>query len=530
MEVNGIAMGEMEERRVIGYGEDEVQWETVKEQEDGIKRVTAEIATSKQHPTHPTLSQEKMTAFKMTHILPLAIFATCYVAIAQAEKLDHPLDLYLKEHVRALDAGHDVFGITVPVSARQAVGGAPACEDISRCIPPTTNCGAFKCSFCSKLRCLPSRKVTRGRTVSEITCSRSPCKKQPNPSPATMPDRYCCTRNFCITNTCKPAVLPPVSLAGRSVGDTVTVNTAIKIPKRLKTDIYMLSDTTGSMGGEISAVSKQMLGLIKNLKTSTSQDLAFGLGEFRDENDFPGGGFRNVAPVSLLVNKTREAAANLKAARGGDGPEAGLVALYKVATDPGIMWRKLARKIVVFYGDAPQHEPTCVNEKSISRADVIDKLKAKGIAVVSVSFQRGLDRATHAYGCDKKANRSLRSPGNQAREISKKTGGAHAEVTASMPRDKDVMKKILDAIGKSDLVLDLAGSTCEAAVSVEYIPPFPRVVEPGTTVTFKQKITIDRGVCDFFPDECKNTFSVSGPLVAEQTIATISVAGCGPSF
>lgn len=477
----------------------------------------------------PNRSLTKMAAIQMTHMLNIAVFSAFLVVIVQSTEQEDALQMYLKEHVRALDSGRDLSAISIPVSARQAVGGAPACEDISTCLPPTVNCGSFTCPFCDRLQCLTKRKVDRSLTTSEITCMRSECAKAPNPDPSTIADRYCCTRNFCITNTCKPAVLPPVSLDGKAVGDVFTTEeTAIRIPRVLKTDVYMLSDTSGSMADEIKRVSEQMQSLIRTLKTTTSRDLAFGVGEFRDENDFPGGGFKNVSPISLLENDTFTAAGELEAAEGGDEPEAGLVALYKVATDPSIKWRKNSRKIVVFYGDAPQHEPTCVSGKSITRADVIEKLKMKGIAVVSVSFQNGLDRATFAYGCDKVANRGLRTAGNQAVEISKKTGGAHTLVSASMPKTSEVRAKILEAIGNADLVLDNVGNTCLAALGVEYIPPFPRTVKPGTTVTFKQKITINPEICSFFPEECTNTFAVSGPLVAKQQIATIGMSGCGP--
>lgn len=147
-----------------------------------------------------------MPTTRMSSIMQAAIFSAFVLSIVQPIEQEHPLDVYLKQHVRALDARRDVSAMTIPLTARQAVGDAPTCESVPRCIPSTVSCGSFKCSFCNKLRCLPSRKVNRGRPLSEITCMRTPCKKKAVPAGERRRARNCCTRNFCITNTCKPVV------------------------------------------------------------------------------------------------------------------------------------------------------------------------------------------------------------------------------------------------------------------------------------------------------------------------------------
>lgn len=290
----------------------------------------------------------------------------------------------------------------------------------------------------------------------------------------------------------------------------------------------MLLDTTGGMINDIRALARQMASLISGLKLR-STDLALGLGEFKDESDIPGDGFRNIVPVNIQTESTLKATQELTVGKGRDLPEAGLVALYKVATDASIRWRKDSRKIVIFYSDSPQHEPTCVNGKLITRADVIKKLNVKGIAVISMSLQSGMDRPTYGYRCDGRANPRLRSPGNQAKEISEKTEGVHTRIRATVPRGNEVEKKILGAVDDLGLVLDVKTSTCGAGVDVEYTPPFPRVVKLGTTVTFRSKIKINPTFCVFFKRECKTTFAISGSSVAEQSIASLNVKGCGSS-
>lgn len=171
-------------------------------------------------------------------MLLLAFLGTFIFVATESKEQTEAFEVFLKEHVRAIDAGRNVSQLALPASVRQAVGGASACEDKSTCLPLTVTCGALKCSFCEKLQCLPSRKVTRGRITSEITCKRAPCKKQPKSGLTAHADRYCCTREFCITNSCNPTALPPASLTGKSIGDVVfTEEAAIPIPQLLRTDI-----------------------------------------------------------------------------------------------------------------------------------------------------------------------------------------------------------------------------------------------------------------------------------------------------
>ncbi len=429
------------------------------------------------------------------------------------------LDAILEEHIRALDAGEDTASIRLPNTFRQT--GTTECVSESRC-STTVDCGGFECSHCDKLRCQPFREVRRTRELFNITCERSPCGEDPKDK-----SRNCCTRAFCITRTCKPALLPMIDLAGKSVHDTLTVETIIKVPKKISADIYLLSDTTGSMGGEIAAVRSGMNAIIQNLTETQSADIAFGVGEFKDETELVDG-FKNLQPLDKNKDKSFAAVKKLVAQGGGDGPEGGLLALYKVAKDPAIGWRRNSRRIVVFYGDAPQHEPTCVSGTVLKRQNVIDTLLERNISVVSVSFQGGLDRSTFEISCEKSTNRTNTVRGDQGKDIANKTFGAHAFVSARSPSSEEVIEKITSAIAESKLFLDLAFSTCGEAVSIEYSPSFPIMVTLGEEVKFNQKITIRPEICDFGISECKTSFSVSGPLVAEQEISTIDVRGCGP--
>lgn len=71
---------------------------------------------------------------------------------------------------------------------------------------------------------------------------------------------------------------------------------------------------------------------------------------------------------------------------GGDIPEANLHALSEVATSSSIGWREGTRMILVYFGDAPGHEPTCPSGRRLTRENIIDQLNEKGIAVIATNF------------------------------------------------------------------------------------------------------------------------------------------------
>jgi len=90
------------------------------------------------------------------------------------------------------------------------------------------------------------------------------------------------------------------------------------------------------------------------------------------------------------------------AAEGSDSSEGQLWALQQVATDPAIGWRPGAKRIVVWFGDAPGHDPVCAAisgaAADVTEATATAALQAASITVVAVStttsveiFPAGLD-------------------------------------------------------------------------------------------------------------------------------------------
>ncbi|MEP6846397.1 MAG: VWA domain-containing protein [Panacibacter sp.] len=158
----------------------------------------------------------------------------------------------------------------------------------------------------------------------------------------------------------------------------------VRIPKdsKRKVDIYFLADTTGSMTAILNAV-KAGANNILNAVNGTGNDLAYGVGNYRDFTDPAPYPFQhqlnptaNVAAVTAAIN-------TWTAAGGGDWPEAQLFAMDQLAQAPGgsIGWRNDSKRIIVWFGDAEGHDPS----GGATLASVIAKLQAENISVIAIS-------------------------------------------------------------------------------------------------------------------------------------------------
>src|SRR5439155_13818084 len=85
----------------------------------------------------------------------------------------------------------------------------------------------------------------------------------------------------------------------------------------------------------------------------------------------------STAAVQAAVNTWATVAGS-----GCDAPEAQLYALDELATDPAISWRSDSSKIVVWFGDAPGHDPS----NGISLSQAITDLNAAGIRVIAIDL------------------------------------------------------------------------------------------------------------------------------------------------
>lgn len=345
------------------------------------------------------------------------------------------------------------------------------------------------------------------------------------------------TTNLILTTTIAVILLAvPITSTGifaQSV-EPNTVNVEIEaggsttVPKTVTTgelpanpDIYMLADTTGSMGSIITQVKADMMTIQTDVK-AMEPTAQFGVGEYKD---FPLDAFAYQHLQAITANDVAvDNAANTLVAFGGfDGSEGQFFALSEIANNPGtISWRTDSTRIVVWFGDAPGHDPICSAisglGSDITEATVIADLQAAGITVIAIStvtgFFSGLnDNPTISAG-DYSGTCSIGGSAGQADRITAATGGSHASGVSA----GTITQTIIDSLEalQTDVVPDASDCT---DFDVTFDPSLHTLVDPLTSVDFDEIIAVPDGTApgDY---HCTVDFTsgVDGGIIGSQEI------------
>jgi hypothetical protein len=193
-------------------------------------------------------------------------------------------------------------------------------------------------------------------------------------------------------------------------------------------DVYFLADTTGSMVGIINSVKAGATSIMNTLH-ATYPNMAFGVGNYKDFANGDPYCFQHQQSPDVNVALAQGAINAWAANGGGDGPEGQLFALDQLATVPAIAWRPGAQRILVWFGDAPGHDPICAGlpgvPTALTEALVRGHLQAAGIKVLAIStntnFPNGLDDTPSqgAYPCPNTGT------AGQGTRIATATGGSY---------------------------------------------------------------------------------------------------------
>lgn len=265
-----------------------------------------------------------------------------------------------------------------------------------------------------------------------------------------------------------------------STCERATETVTVTIPKSgvaPKADVYLLADTTGSMGTILDAV-KAGASAILNHPGLAGFDVAWGVGNYRD---FPvGAGLNSYAFQHQLAPDTNDATVDAAisawvAAEGLDTPEGQLYALHQIATDPATGWRPDAKRILVWFGDAPGHDPICADlsglPADVTEASTTADLTGAGVTVVAVSTTSGADPAAlDGDGSASSADYTCPDTGSagQATRITAATGGSHTS-----------------GIDANDIVTTLGDLIAQAVASIGSVS----LVPTGDAAEFVQSIT-----------------------------------------
>ncbi len=185
---------------------------------------------------------------------------------------------------------------------------------------------------------------------------------------------------------------PNTNVLTLNLGDTFNETLTVTIPKSgvaAKADVYFLADTTGSMGSILSAVQAGA----NNIQTALNGlgiDIAFGVGNYKDFASTDPYGFQHQLSPTNSAPTVTAAINTWTASGGGDIPEAGLFALDSLAVGTGgtIGWRAGSERIIVWFGDAPSHDPICTavsGAPTVTEASATAKLVGEKIVVLAIS-------------------------------------------------------------------------------------------------------------------------------------------------
>ena len=294
-----------------------------------------------------------------------------------------------------------------------------------------------------------------------------------------------------ITPSAVEASLDP----GASLNVDKTVGTPV-IPPR--PDICFLADTTFSMVGAIANVIANATTILNSVQ-AVQPDAQFCVAQYRDAGDTPE--FQVDQTVTGNTVAVQAAISSWVVGGGGDIPEAQLHALTELSNPAVSGWRADSTRIIVWFGDAPGHDPSIGGE---TLASTIAALVGEEVRVIAVPV----------------AGPGLDSTG-QATAIVDATGG----VLISTVDPDDVTAAIL--LGLTNLPVDVSmTSDCDAttggAILTSFVPAV-QTVTSGTDALFVETITVGPAAIEGQTYTCEDRALLNGLAMTDPATREIVV-------
>jgi hypothetical protein len=324
------------------------------------------------------------------------------------------------------------------------------------------------------------------------------------------------TAAFALTASAAMAdsIAPETFEATLGVGDSVTINKTVTVvegrPTGALVDVFFLSDTTGSMGGIIDAVRTNAAQILAG--TASLGEVAWGVGEYKDfrvagtswgsSGDFP---WRLNQAVTIDTDAVQDGIDQWGASGGNDGPESNLHGLTQAVTgDPAVGWRDGAKRIIVWFGDAPGHDPlscaaqslACTNPATAgypgsTLTDTIAAMTGSNTTVIGVSGNTGF----YSAGINQTGQAAL---------ITAATGGSLLGISSD-PGDAivEIIKDAIDEVFATYTTVSLNPVGVPAGVGVSVSDPIVGIFDREETRTFDFTVTftgLAPGVHDFTID------------------------------
>jgi hypothetical protein len=307
-------------------------------------------------------------------------------------------------------------------------------------------------------------------------------------------------------------VTPPQVTVTLPPGGSTTVSKAVataKLPPA--SDFLFLADTTGSMGPSIADVKANAQAIINAIEGAGAADGRYAVANYRDTTggaaacnylDELDTNFTTSAGAIAAIN-TWSVGSTSGVDNGCDLPESQLYALHQAATSSlGLTWRTTAEKFIIWFGDAPGHDPICNAlpgysdpAAAVTEATATGDLVTLDAHVIAVSivgdplFQPGLDADPAPTSNDYPPPCAADEQGTagQATRIAAATDG----VVFVNPAGASLAAAIIAALNALPPVpvTVTPSAVCDAGLSTSFNPA-SQVVPSGSTANFLETITV----------------------------------------
>ena len=305
-------------------------------------------------------------------------------------------------------------------------------------------------------------------------------------------------------------------------GESTDVDKTVHTREILPTpDIYFLADSTGSMFSVIANVQADAASVLAAVDGSTN-DPRYGAGDYKDfqvpQSDPYA--FLNGAAIPAVDDDGAAALAAIMAwsASGGvDGSEGQLFALHRLAAHGDAAFRAESSRIIVWFGDAPGHDPVCDEISGdaghdLTEASVTAELVAEEIRVIAISTTTGFpaaldDDPTVAAG-SYAGTCAIGGTAGQATRIAAATDGMH--LTGVAPGD--IADAILAGLGALEVEVTPDATCDDPEVTITFDSTSETVVS-GEDALFTETIEASAAAPQGETVECTVDFLVDGEIL-----------------
>ncbi|KAH8589832.1 hypothetical protein B0O99DRAFT_317271 [Bisporella sp. PMI_857] len=292
-----------------------------------------------------------------------------------------------------------------------------------------------------------------------------------------------------------PGVSPASVSKDADPGTSFNIDKVVTTPEILpKPDVVLLIDVTGSMGGVIENIKKNLINVISDV--SAVQPNAYfavaSFGDYRDTNRFQvdQGLTNNALLLQTAVN-------SLTARFGIDEPEDWINALYQLSNG-AIAFREGSSRIIVLVSDAPSHEPS--NGHTLD-GDTIAALNKNAIRVIGVNVGiKHLDQL------------------GQATKVTTATGGVIIDSAVDA-----VTKAIVSGLKNLDVTVKPEVISCNAGLTVKFAPTETKV-SSGAVATFHETVKVADDATQNANLQCLVRFLLNDTPGGNTFIQSVSVA------